>query len=102
MRIVKHPPKLLAAFLASTGSTAERRGDRRAVGRGDQIFHRIGCTACHAPQDGLKVNAETSVPLGELAAKYTLDSLSSFLRDPHAVRPSGRMPHFGLTSRAEH
>ena len=34
----------------------------------------------------------TSVPLGELKAKYSLSSLAAFLKNPHATRPSGRMP----------
>jgi hypothetical protein len=34
----------------------------------------------------------TSVPLGDLRAKYSLASLAVFLENPHTVRPSGRMP----------
>src|SRR2546423_842820 len=34
----------------------------------------------------------TSVPLGDLKAKYSLAGLSSFLADPLHVRPAGRMP----------
>jgi len=86
----------IASFLLTTGSTSDRPGDPRAVRRGDALFHSIGCTACHAPQNGAQVSEATSVPLGDLNAKYTLDSLSNFLRDPHTIRPSGRMPTFGL------
>lgn len=87
----------IASFLLTTGSTSDRPGDPRAVRRGDTAFHSIGCTACHAPQNGAQVSEATSVPLGDLDAKYTLDSLSNFLREPHTTRPSGRMPTFGLT-----
>jgi cytochrome c553 len=87
----------IASFLLTTGSTTDRPGDPRAVRRGDTAFHSIGCTACHAPQNGAQVSEATSVPLGDLDAKYTLDSLSNFLREPHTTRPSGRMPNFGLT-----
>ncbi len=48
---------------------------------------------------GVEPNAlepTTSVPLGRLAAKYTLGSLTTFLSDPLKVRPSGRMPALGL------
>ena len=37
------------------------------------------------------------MPLGKLEQKYTLPDLISFLRDPHAVRPSGRMPSLNLS-----
>ncbi|MEK6237865.1 MAG: PA14 domain-containing protein, partial [Planctomycetales bacterium] len=39
----------------------------------------------------------TSVPLGNLNHKYTLPSLGQFLRDPHKVRASGRMPSLNLS-----
>ncbi len=32
------------------------------------------------------------MPLGDLRAKYSIASLAAFLENPHAVRPSGRMP----------
>jgi hypothetical protein len=32
------------------------------------------------------------VPLGDLRTKYSVTSLSTFLQNPHTVRPSGRMP----------
>jgi mono/diheme cytochrome c family protein len=37
------------------------------------------------------------VPLGDLAAKYSVPSLSRFLLDPLQARPSGRMPSLNLT-----
>jgi len=37
-----------------------------------------------------------AMPLGKLDDKYTLSSLITFLQDPHAVRPSGRMPSLNL------
>lgn len=86
----------IASYLLTTGSTSDRMGDPRALRRGDELFHSIGCTACHAPQDKSNVSVATSVPLPDLGKKYTLDSLSGFLRNPHAIRPSGRMPAFAL------
>jgi cytochrome c2 len=70
----------------------DRGGDATAVQRGEQLYHSVGCLACHAPQDGRTAPDATSVPLGDLNAKYTLISLAKFLLDPHAVRPAGRMP----------
>lgn len=86
----------LTHFLAQTGSVADAMGDSAAVGRGQKLFHSIGCVACHAPiKDGVEAPAN-SVPLGAIADKYSLTSLTTFLKNPLAVRPSGRMPNFKL------
>ncbi|MFN0197950.1 MAG: PA14 domain-containing protein [Planctomycetaceae bacterium] len=42
-------------------------------------------------------SAALFVPLGEPAKKYSILTLSQFLQDPLAARPSGRMPSFKLT-----
>ena len=94
--------------------------------RGRELYHRVGCVACHAPDptfDGghtkpsaldallaqldpediaeLGLNAAArpvpSVPHGDLAAKYTPQSLTHFLLDPETIRPAGRMPNLKLT-----
>ncbi len=70
----------------------DRAGDRQSAERGNVLFHSIGCIACHSPQEGGAVSDATSIPLGNLPEKYTLDSLTQFLADPHAIRPEGRMP----------
>jgi mono/diheme cytochrome c family protein len=86
----------LTHFLAQTGTIANAMGDSAAVGRGRNLFHSIGCVACHAPiKDGVETPAN-SVPLGAIADKYSLASLTTFLKNPLAVRPSGRMPDFKL------
>lgn len=82
----------LASWLATTGQPLDRPGDTAAAQRGETTFHTIGCVACHAPRRGEPIADATSVPLGNLTAKYTLDSLSQFLANPHAVRASGAMP----------
>lgn len=100
--------------------------NRGQLTRGRQLYHQIGCVACHAadesyetvetkptPLDELlkELNLEElealglssaarrveSVPHGDLAAKYSRQSLTFFLIDPHSVRPGGRMPNFQLT-----
>ena len=92
---------------------------------GQKLFHRIGCVACHEP-DANYETVETkptpleqllnqldpeeiddlglasamrrvdSVPLLDLAAKYSSQSLTHFLLDPHRTRPAGRMPKLKL------
>ncbi len=92
---------------------------------GRLLFHRIGCVACHpfdesyettetqpSPLDELLEQLDpeeleeagllsaarqvASVPLGRPSAKYTRQSLTHFLLDPHRVRPGGRMPDLQL------
>ncbi len=82
----------IASYLASTGKVIDRSGDSAAARRGADAFHAVGCAMCHAPLRGGNNLDATSVPLGDLTTKYTLDSLSQFLLDPHAIRASGLMP----------
>ncbi|MBI3468267.1 MAG: c-type cytochrome [Planctomycetes bacterium] len=89
----------LVHFLASTGTVSQARPDQRFVPNGQKLYHQVGCVACHGPLDESAqpaVTRATSVPLGDLASKYTIPSLIAFLQDPLKVRPSGRMP--GLLS----
>ena len=63
---------------------------------------------CHAPQEpagkageaGVQAElaelAKSSVPLGDIAKKYTVSELADFLRDPLKSRPGGRMPSLKL------
>ncbi len=87
----------LAHYLASLGKpVASALPAADAVERGRKLYHSIGCVACHSPEKTLP----GSVPLGPLTEKYTLASLTAFLQDPLAARPSGRMPDSHL-ERAE-
>lgn len=63
---------------------------------GLQLFNRVGCAACHDPA-GAERSLTTSVPLSGLATKYTSSGLTTFLKNPHAVRSAGRMPSLGLS-----
>ncbi|GIW82698.1 MAG: hypothetical protein KatS3mg105_4505 [Gemmatales bacterium] len=69
-----------------------------AAERGKELFHQVGCLACHDARSPNASSLPTSVPLGDPKAKYTLPSLSAFLLDPLHVRPSGRMPNLKLSS----
>ena len=61
---------------------------------GRTLYQQIGCVACHQvdPAGATEERSDTFLPLPDVAAKYTLDSLSEFLRNPAARRPGGRMP----------
>lgn len=77
------------------------------IEKGRALYHRIGCVACHAPENGYRPpgipeNAEiemaglASVPMN-LADFYDLGALTHFLLRPNEHRPSGRMPDFALS-----
>ncbi len=92
----------LVHFLASTGSLRSEPLDKKQIATGRDLYHKVGCVACHGSRDAGgnpdKVLA-TSVPLGDPKTKHSLASLRAFLENPHQVRPSGRMP--GLLNAAE-
>ncbi|MEI6712912.1 MAG: hypothetical protein WCO60_04120 [Verrucomicrobiota bacterium] len=69
--------------------------------RGKELFHSIGCVACHAPSSDYQPTegaptpedyTHPSVPFPDLAKKYSLSSLAGFLSNPLQTRPDGRMP----------
>ena len=87
----------LAALLASTGPTKQLRPELKAAIRGRDLYSKIGCAACHGSReitgDAAKSLFPHAVPLGNLTAKYSIPGLTTFLGNPLAIRPSGRMPH---------
>ncbi|MEX2175985.1 MAG: c-type cytochrome [Pirellulaceae bacterium] len=88
----------LVHFLASTGQVSHTNPMRQHVARGKNLFHAVGCVACHDPR--LEENQPplaTSIVLGTPSKKYTLPGLTGFLENPLAVRPGGRMPHLNLS-----
>jgi mono/diheme cytochrome c family protein len=88
--------KALVSFLASTGTMVESSGDSGAAKRGENLFHTIGCVACHAAKKGDATPLATSVPLTSVERKYSIPSLVEFLKNPQHVRSSGRMPAMHL------
>lgn len=85
----------LAHFLASTGKLTSEGANPKAASQGRETYHKLGCVACHGTRDAQGRPEKTtaaSVPLGDLASKYTVPSLAAFLSAPHNARPSGRMP----------
>lgn len=85
----------LVHFLASRGTLRQEAWDRKLSAAGKDIYHKVGCVACHGTRDDRGKALQTlptSVPLGDLAAKYTITSLKRFLLDPLDSHPSGRMP----------
>ncbi|MBK7642939.1 MAG: c-type cytochrome [Planctomycetes bacterium] len=104
----------LVQYLASLGGPLDARAtavDVSELERGRQLFHSVGCIACHAAEEdadslaeplwtggleqGLVSNPDSD--LKQLRAATTVDALARFLLDPLAARPSGRMPSLRLS-----
>ncbi len=86
--------KAITSFLLtqSTGKLTDRTVPQSAATLGKDLYHSIGCVACHGSQEGAPTPASTTIQFGNLSEKYTLPSLSKFLLEPHAIRSGGRMP----------
>lgn len=112
----------LTQLLASLGGPlvpAPRSIDALTLERGRQLYHSVGCVACHAPFEAAATLAKPlweyedafepapappPVPAGPrdprllrgIGARTTLEALARYLRDPLAVHPAGRMPSLAL------
>ena len=108
----------LVQFLATLGGPHESERVAAAPERveaGRQLFHEVGCVACHAPRETVEqlewpfwessgnpqplVDGGPSHSLPDLRSKYGVAALTEFLLDPLAARPSGRMPSMRLSER---
>ncbi len=76
--------------------------------RGKELYHKVGCVACHEPAKdarpprlpaGTEVEkpGNASVPIA-LADDYDFTALAHFLKAPLAMRPAGRMPDMRLSA----
>jgi mono/diheme cytochrome c family protein len=88
----------LTHFLISQSVSAYRplQPDRAAVQRGEDLYHRIGCVACHGAMkeaDSLKRSSN----LQGMSAKWSHEGLRRYLINPLALRPLGRMPAMNLS-----
>ncbi|MEO1984818.1 MAG: c-type cytochrome [Fuerstiella sp.] len=93
-----HVVEALTHFLAADGVVTPAPVSSVSITRGNRLFHSIGCAACHGDQQASATERPSyAMPLGKLDIKYTVGSLFTFLKDPHAVRPSGRMPSLNLS-----
>lgn len=78
------------------------------ITRGRELFHTMGCVACHEPEAGYAApNAIAGVaqpaiqfhskPLGQSGAKYRREWLADYIQHPIDYRPSGLMPDLGVS-----
>lgn len=66
------------------------------VKRGEDLYHSVGCVACHGTYNDTGKGYAAPHPHGMLAAKWRPSALASFLLSPHDTRPGGRMPAMNL------
>lgn len=62
---------------------------------GKELFHSVGCVACHSPRDGTEIKGKKN--LDHIGKKYQPGGLVDFLHEPLKVRPAGRMPDMRLS-----
>ena len=73
--------------------------DRVAIDEGERLYHQIGCIGCHEPlRDSVPTALHSNLLTGRVE-HWSQPQLSRFLRDPHSIRPSGRMPSLVLNRR---
>lgn len=92
----------LVHFLVSKGGpikASKTAVNPAAIEMGRELFHSVGCVACHAPEKAEGITTPI-IPLpANLASKTTVEMLAEFLKNPLHVRPSGRMPSLSLSDR---
>ncbi|HWG42855.1 MAG TPA: hypothetical protein VN688_08730, partial [Gemmataceae bacterium] len=80
--------------------------------RGERLFNRIGCAACHGSPTREKAKPKEEharsfvflspprvYPLNDLGSKTTPERLAEYLVNPLAIDPSGRMPNMLLQNK---
>lgn len=84
--------------------------EAQGLAKGRELFHTVGCVACHGPQESPReafadnalpgdVPKTTPIkPYGQLVGKWRPSGLREFLLDPRRTHPDGRMPSMALTS----
>ena len=89
-------------LVSQTGNSYQPKPvETEAVARGYELFHAVGCVACHSPRDenARELEMPESTAMGDLGQKYDLEGLVEFLENPLAVRASGHMPSMKLLRR---
>lgn len=99
---------LVAPYYNASDDNQPVANERPVLGAGRQIYHSVGCIACHGPlespaaaldnssQPNELPKAKVAAPFGDLTDKWRPVALSAFLREPLKAQPSGRMPDMKL------
>jgi mono/diheme cytochrome c family protein len=90
----------ITAYLSSlTGAAPEQPTGEVDPYDGKELFHSVGCVACHSPRDEAirEVIRDGVISLTHLPGKHHPGALAAFLHEPLKTRPSGRMPDMKLS-----
>ncbi len=87
----------LVNFLVSQGGPIDpiagaMEASSTQISQGSALWESVGCTACHG------VDPANAIGLEDLTTSWTHGSLTTYLADPLAVHPGGRMPSLNLTN----
>ncbi|EMB13246.1 large multi-functional protein [Rhodopirellula europaea 6C] len=84
--------KEIASYLHSINDQPleDRIVSDKLADRGEKLYQKVGCAACHSADPTSP--SPMSVPLGKPHRKYTLPSLTKFLKTCNQLRPGLRMP----------
>ncbi|MCC9656810.1 family 16 glycoside hydrolase [Rhodopirellula halodulae] len=82
----------IASYLNSLNKDLleDRITSAKLAERGEKLYQTAGCVACHSADPARPT--PSSVPLGKPHRKYTLPSLTKFLKTCNELRPGLRMP----------
>lgn len=69
----------------------------QVIKRGEDLYHSVGCVACHGSYIDEGKSYAAPHPHGMLGSKWRPSELSRFLREPLTSRPGGRMPSMNLS-----
>jgi cytochrome c551/c552 len=82
----------------------------KGLSKGQSLFTSVGCAACHQEKPAVKefepsvygllspLGVQSHYALGALGSKTRADRLATFLLNPLATHPNGRMPNLSLTN----
>jgi len=85
------PPAPLGATPLTPGTPSPSQD---LAAQGAALFQSKGCTACHGRQGEGSAIAPSLIGV---SAKYDVDYLSRWLKDPSVVKPGATMPNLGLS-----
>ncbi|MCE9592671.1 MAG: c-type cytochrome [Planctomycetes bacterium] len=103
----------LVHYLATLGGPFATSGldvDASELERGRQLYHSVGCVACHGPQEPVDdltsplwdlelesaIAPHVATSFADPATTTNVAELASFLREPFTAHPAGRMPSLAL------
>ncbi len=99
--IARDDAQAMASYLMAQSAPGPVAGSPVQSGdavRGEQLFHTVGCVACHQGNLETARGLYDGSPLTNIASKRPASFFSRWLEQPAAMNPNHRMPVFPLSS----